>query len=173
MIRRLFMLLSVLSLALCMGTCALWARGYLGPQTIFFGSKIFGEGQGGAVSSFEGELVVMRCPMKSDRPFILRYYSSGPEQAEILLILVMSIDDTTLGFAYYENPRNELRILVFPTWMVAALFSPLPIVWIGQQFRRHRRIRRNQCPFCGYDLRATPGRCPECGTVPTAAKIDA
>jgi rubrerythrin len=35
------------------------------------------------------------------------------------------------------------------------------------RFKRLSQSRReNQCAVCGYDLRATPERCPECGRVP-------
>jgi predicted amidophosphoribosyltransferase len=47
-----------------------------------------------------------------------------------------------------------------PHWLAVAVMSVLPVLAIGA---RRRRRDPSICATCGYDLRATPQRCPECG----------
>ena len=49
-----------------------------------------------------------------------------------------------------------------PHYVLVLMFSMLPGVWL---FRRCFRRRPVGFCRCGYDLRQSPDRCPECGTV--------
>jgi hypothetical protein len=48
----------------------------------------------------------------------------------------------------------------YPTVLFASLLALGPLR--RYRLRRHR-LRHNLCLHCGYDLRASPARCPECG----------
>jgi hypothetical protein len=42
----------------------------------------------------------------------------------------------------------------------------LPLIAASNWLRRKSRSKAGHCPSCGYDVRATPNRCPECGKAP-------
>jgi hypothetical protein len=67
------------------------------------------------------------------------------------------------------RPDQELAI---DCWIVVLAAALLPIARTGPAVRawvlRRRNAQPGRCPACGYDLRATPDRCSECGTVPSA-----
>lgn len=48
-------------------------------------------------------------------------------------------------------------------WSLMIIGHILSGVAFFQTRRLKRRLARGLCPNCGYDLRATPDRCPECG----------
>ena len=85
-----------------------------------------------------------------------------------------------LGFESYASsgrvvalPASEdERAWWAPHWVFVLLFAALPTA--HTLARRHAVYRRRRglllCPACGYDLRASPNRCPECGTVSEAAR---
>jgi hypothetical protein len=50
-----------------------------------------------------------------------------------------------------------------PAWLILVLTAILPSVYAVVSWRRHRRGASGCCRCCGYDLRATPDQCPECG----------
>jgi hypothetical protein len=58
---------------------------------------------------------------------------------------------------------SAIRVVV-PFWLLAVLLAIAPSLWTYQRRRRRRADAGDRCANCGYDLRATPDRCPECGT---------
>jgi hypothetical protein len=61
------------------------------------------------------------------------------------------------------------NVLWVPYWLPAVAFAAAPAWWLWRPLLR-RRKRLGLCPQCGYDLRATPDKCPECGT-PAATPV--
>jgi hypothetical protein len=69
------------------------------------------------------------------------------------------------GFVVWRGSvgRQFVASAVVPWWAVIAATAPLPVLRLIRVARRTSRSGR--CRSCGYDLRATPHRCPECGTL--------
>ncbi len=62
-------------------------------------------------------------------------------------------------------------VVDLPLWCPLVLFAILPLLRERRSHTLRRRRLLGLCNVCGYDLRATPGRCPECGTIPAKASL--
>jgi hypothetical protein len=73
----------------------------------------------------------------------------------------IALSPDVAGFVLRANSQG---FIIGLTYWAACVLATLPAASIWRTNRRRRRLKRaGHCPRCGYDLRATPDRCPECG----------
>jgi len=161
-----FTLAAAVSLVLCVATVVMWVRSYWvieGYQMISvrplpngqLDRRIFvWRWTTGAV--YFGRTV--QNPGSTDVGSRWEYYRLKDESS------VSAFWTRRLGFDWVRQPNGGSLIVALP-YPLLVLATGIPMSFL--LLRLHRKRRRsslNLCPICGYDLRATPERCPECGT---------
>ena len=174
--RHLLTLCSAVSLLLCAGVCVLWVRSYLSPDAVERGAFRSEEDAtiecmdrlesvGGVIvwSGLRRRILTQRPPDEVSwtvwhpEPFSQTAFAGSPLGRWHLTLDPVRAGSVPAWYTYH---------VTVPHWSLAAFFSVLPTAFLIGSVRIMRRRRAGLCPSCGYDLRASPGRCPECGAVP-------
>ena len=184
--RRLFTILALTSLLLFVAVARLWVRSLDGAYDDF--AYLAPRGKHGFVGyhvgSSDGALTVARIRVRGgervaadDGGFrhqrgIRASLWSWSFQTEMMM-LRHGVQRGRWGavwardIAISARGRESINAVMFPHWAALLGLVMLPGAWCRAWLRRRRaRIGSgpvNRCGSCGYDLRATPERCPECG----------
>ena len=180
--RRLFTLLTALSLLMCLATCVLWLRSrshndyvgrYHADAARLKWSMWHASSDGGTLSLVHGWMTFASRGLLEDyaqnyRP-VEGWFGGAAESNRRAPRSFWE----RLGFSRRATLRSPTGgygtasfygWVEFPHWLPASAAAALPAARVWRRWRTRRRLRVGVCPACGYDLRATPGRCPECGT---------
>ena len=171
--RILFPLFSGVSLLLCLAACLLWARSY-------GGSDYVGRAASDPADTTTHHEWFVQCTRGQLRlghrlhmvypPLGYQLPSGAPRTWWThgrLGVGHMDWEPRPVG-AYETGLESSFastseRGVAIPMWLTVLVFGILPAIWLWRRLRGRRRIRTGLCSACGYDLRATPDRCPECG----------
>jgi hypothetical protein len=162
--RRLLNLLTALSLVLCVAALVLWARSYW----VLDSAGRVGRAKVVCIDSLPGalHLGVTGPDAENEEPGPRpHYFYNGGRQGGVGPGGVM-VGGKLVRFGGRIDARIGYGWIVVPHWFAALLLSALPLLR-ARGYQRSRRSRRRssqgRCARCGYDLRATPDHCPECG----------
>ena len=170
LLRQVPMLLAAASLLLCFAFLALWFRSHRAGDDIGYsaGARRHYLRTGG------GEMALEISTYSTDRFRPQFRWETDPRRAGALYMIRRDSVWKRLGFYAAQGSIGSpgrvvgaTSTVMVPMWLPAALTAPLPALWLATRTRRQRRRRRAEsglCARCGYDLRASTGRCPECGT---------
>ena len=175
--RWMFNLSAALLLTLCVAACALWARSYWVMDEVTCRHVDDTWWVRTSTAHLElGEFLTRSWRSQPRAHFEFNYRRDrGNQPYNPFLFLDPEVGDKFTswergGFWWYSLSSpifgNWYVELIVPFWSVAAIAAVIPLARMAAWRRsrvRDRRARAGLCPTCGYDLRATPDRCPECG----------
>jgi hypothetical protein len=159
--RHLLNFLTGLSLLLCAATAVLWVRSHRVGSVFGYYADLADDGWYRDVHacSHAGRLTLVTLHSKFDdqlrRGRFHAWDDPHPAQPRHELF----------GFGCFHVQGREMgwTEIRAPYWSIAILAGIAPLFTVVRSVRRKRGRPANLCPRCGYDLRATPDRCPECG----------
>jgi hypothetical protein len=164
--RRLLNILAAISLLLCVATLALWVRSYWAADAVDWegSNDILGAG------SQKGRILIVVTRNSGNVGDTGFQFQIGRSPNQLKFEDEFGNDGHEwLGFGYAHISAGEtICLIMLPLWFICILFSLGPAIWLTLHLKHRRATDTNACPTCGYDLRATPDRCPECGTEVTA-----
>ncbi len=169
-------LAAAVSLLLCVATLALWVSSFFAWPRVDYSNHDTSNGvfTGWVVASSLGRIGIYRTRSwqrldGQDRTMWIWY--TVPQNP---LPLRERLGLFGPSFEFRDQPFGGATAmhhwsLHVPYWILLLAFVPLPVVWTVQRRRMKLRRAQSRCLRCGYDLRATPERCPECGALRTPA----
>jgi hypothetical protein len=181
--------LTVLSLVLCAGAVGLWVRSHGRVDRARWVRIVRDDAKFTEVSSSHGRLgfaiMSFSVPRAGDSglPTGLGFSSHRTDGSDYFEPGLVEDFEDDLRRAGREAPSHGFllahppplpavasrTLASVPHSFVVAVFAPCPISSLSMKLIR-RRAKKGHCVKCGYDIRAIPDRCPECGTIPTKVK---
>ncbi len=152
---------------LCLATAVMWVRSWYRYDEISWHAA----GEAFGLQSLHGEASIFLNTGASSPNFQSWYSEAMP--AEIPR-MHLGAKPHLLGFGFEHAPYGrfgprEMRAVYLPDWFLLPLFALCPVGLLIHRLRN--RFSAGHCRSCGYDLRATPDLCPECGTRPLERAI--
>jgi hypothetical protein len=169
--RRLFNLAAAVSLGMMLAVVALWVRSQFACDDItlhrgrYYASFVTWRPYAGVDLGWFSRAPIGR-EVEAEPPFS---WDVSPVDARVSPLWFFP----RIYPRYFNTTANSIDqgrwCARLPYWFLVLTTGALSVICRRYANRLDLRRRLGKCLACGYDLRATPDRCPECGT-PVAAK---